>query len=132
MTEGDIVHLATTTSTRGTVTYGRVAGVSMVEDRGIVTPLTGSGRIAVDGVVASCHAEAMQQGYSHDAIQRVMAPLVWLSYVAPQLAAGTSQTTGLHWYPRMLVGVRDIIAWAKSHTATLAAVGAGVWSAATS
>lgn len=72
--------------------------VTFVEERsgsGLYAPLTHSGSIVVNGVLASCYA-ALD---SHRLAHWVLAPLrFFYSLMGPSEA----QSDGLHWYPRLL------------------------------
>lgn len=74
------------------------SAVTFVEERrgsGLYAPLTHSGSIVVNGVLASCYA-ALD---SHQLAHWVLAPLrFFYSLMGPSEA----QSDGLHWYPQLL------------------------------
>lgn len=75
-----------------------LSAVTFVEEQsgsGLYAPVTGSGSIVVNGVLASCYA-ALD---SHRLAHWVLAPLrFFYSLMGPSEA----QSDGLHWYPRLL------------------------------
>lgn len=78
--------------------HGTPSPVTFVQQRsggGLYAPLTRSGSIVVDGVLASCYAALDSHGLAH----WVLAPLrFFYSLMGPSEA----QSDGLHWYPRLL------------------------------
>lgn len=97
-----------------------VVGLSRVRQRGFVGPLTRSGRIAVEGVVASCYADVF--GHSDATAHTAMQPLLWLSRVFPALAEQPAGHTDIHWYAQILVQLVEMGDRAASRLGELAAL----------
>ncbi len=94
---GDYVSVTSSNTT----TRARVTTVGRTWQRGFVAPLTESGQIAVDGVVASCYADVT--GHTHDVAHTAMKPLVWLTRMFPALARQSAGHSDIHWYAQVLV-----------------------------
>jgi len=93
----------------GTLQAVMVDGVETVQGQGYINALTESGNIVVDGFLASCHTQS--RTFEHEsewAKQAVFKPLVWLSKVAPELAARTDEASPHHWYVQATWGVRSV------------------------
>ncbi len=86
---------------RGNGTRAVVERVETRKQTGFVAPLTASGQLVVEGVVASCYADmnGLGQTVSHTA----MKPLVWLSKMFPALSRQATSHTEIHWYAQVLV-----------------------------
>lgn len=80
---------------QGEAAFSAVTSVEERSSSGLYAPLTHSGSIVVNGVLASCYA-ALD---SHRLAHWVLAPLrFFYSLMGPSEA----QSNGLHWYPRLL------------------------------
>jgi len=91
-----------------------VVQIEKVSEKGIVTPLTASGQIVVDGVVASCHADTFRDNFSHWTIHAVFQPLIALSAIAPSLTSSDLPSGTMHWYARFLMAARSHGLWGES------------------
>jgi hypothetical protein len=87
----------------------KIKSIMIEPVQGYAAPLTMSGTILVDGILASCYAIIDSQTVAHS----VMAPARWwyamhgmLDQVAPESLAShlqiAKQMNGTHWYPAML------------------------------
>jgi hypothetical protein len=85
----------------GTAQRGLVVAVERRVERGFVAPLTESGQLVVEGVLASCYADVT--GHSHDEAHTAMKPLVWLTRMFPALARQPVGHSDMHWYAQVLV-----------------------------
>ena len=92
--------------TRDSITVSmRVAKISVTKHTGVFAPLTRSGNIVVDSVLASCYAVIDSQSIAHTAF----APVRWYHSTVDMVRTlyssdSTPRTlsTGVHWYPDML------------------------------
>ena len=88
-----------------------VASISVTKHTGVFAPLTRSGNIVVDSVMASCYAVIDSQTIAHTAF----APVRWyhslvdmmrtvhlVSSVSASDSTPRTLSTGVHWYPDML------------------------------
>ncbi len=78
-----------------------VKAVRLVVNQGFAAPLTASGRIAVNGIVASCYADLM--GHPHDQAHTAMQPLILLGQMFPSLVQHDRSHSDIHWYAQVLV-----------------------------
>ena len=95
--EGDLVLVQTS---RGQLRPARVASVEMRVLTGVFAPLTSSGNLVVDNVVASCYAVVDSQWVAHAAF----APLRLMSSVWPQ-----DQKNGINWYAQALYSLAEVV-----------------------
>jgi hypothetical protein len=78
--------------------------------QGYVAPLTMSGTILVNNILASCYAVVESHALGHS----VMAPVRWwytlnnqLSHLIDAKTQIEQQANGTHWYPQLLASVTD-------------------------
>jgi len=92
-----------------------VVQIEKVSEKGIVTPLTASGQIVVDGMVASCYADTFRDNFSHWTIHAdFFQPLIALSAIAPSLTSSDLPSGSIHWYARFLMAIRSYGLWGES------------------
>lgn len=91
----------------------RVLHVRTGVRRGVYAPLTSSGRIVVDGVVASCYAVVSNQELAHAAFapmrgwHALATRLPWLTTLV-STAGGTLPQQGIHPYAQLLYRVASV------------------------
>jgi len=93
---GDVVlHVSRNGSTQEVA----VESVTLAADMGLHSPLTQSGRIVVDGILASCFADSLglRDLSDVDSVYLLYQPLVWLYHAFPGLARLRGPSV-LHWY----------------------------------
>jgi hypothetical protein len=83
----------------------------------LIAPLTDSGQLVIDSILASCYSDilldsgffaALPAHYVLTARHTAMTPLIWLGLVAPELASARS-AHALHWYVRGLFSLKKIV-----------------------
>jgi len=79
-----------------------VTGVMNVTEKGVYAPLTNTGTLVVDGIVASCYVDA---GFSQRAVHKAFKPLRVLGEMKPDLVA--NRGGNIHWYARGLQRIAD-------------------------
>lgn len=91
-----------------------VSAQSVVMDAGVFAPLTSSGTIVVDGIVASCYGSF----YSHSLVHSAMAPLRLVhgadAFFRNAIADMALGDCGIHWYARALLKVANIVPYYPS------------------
>ncbi len=100
--EGDFVLVQ---DGRGGLKPTRIVSIDIGVEMGVFAPLTSTGNLVVDNVVASCYAVVDSQTVAHAAF----APFRWANSLAsilpatPLTASATSDVpAGVHWYADML------------------------------
>jgi hypothetical protein len=108
-TVGDVVIIASAANPRRLGTIRAITQQSMF---GYTNFITESGRVAVDGVVASCFTESVYvPGQSDDLLNIMCKPLVWLFEISPELAQ-MSPDANEHWYlTHVIYYPRKVLFW---------------------
>lgn len=115
VTEGRYIFVAT--GNASSVRAVKVRHVRVMRDVGVYAPLTRTGTIVVDGVVASCYALFR----SHDVAHVAMAPLRLAYYVTGLVGSRdarevTSSSSSVHWYAELLLRVTQSLVPAMFHS----------------
>lgn len=87
----------------------RVVKVSVETHRGVYAPLTATGTIVVDAVVASCYAYTENVALAHFGFAPMRLYHTIESYVPFSLWTSEGDTEGFHWYARMLYGLGSLL-----------------------
>nr|APD15679.1 hedgehog [Acanthochitona crinita] len=107
--EGDFVYVIDSENHNSRPSPSRVTHVSVETLRGVYAPLTATGTIVVDGVVASCYAYTENVALAHFGF----APMRLLhdisSYLPFDLWTQKSPADGFHWYARILYSLGEIV-----------------------
>jgi len=100
---GDLVLVSQNTNKAGQLNPSRVSKIEKQMHKGAYSPLTETGNIVVDNILASCYASFDSQWVAHKAFSpiRLMAK-IWLN---DQLV------DGIHWYARSLQSLQSLIAF---------------------
>uniref|UniRef100_H2MNC7 Hedgehog protein n=1 Tax=Oryzias latipes TaxID=8090 RepID=H2MNC7_ORYLA len=93
------------TSSEESEPHVRISVVTFVEEQrstGLYAPLTQHGSIVVNGVLSSCYAAVDSHELSHWAF----APL---RFLYSMLGSSQAQSDGVHWYPRLLHRLGELL-----------------------
>jgi hypothetical protein len=106
---GDVVIIGSAANPRR---LGAIRAITQQSIFGYTSFITASGRVAVDGVVASCFAESVYvPGQSDELLNIMYKPLVWLFEIRPELAQ-KSLDADRHWYlAHVIYYPRKVLFW---------------------
>lgn len=114
VTEGRYIFVAM--GNASSVSAVKVRHVRVMREVGVYAPLTRTGTIVVDGVIASCYAVFQ----SHDVAHVAMAPLRLAYYVTGLVGSrdareNVTSSSSVHWYAELLLRVTQRLVPAMFH-----------------
>lgn len=108
MAVGDTILVSDGNAT-GPIRLEKVISVESVHGQGLYAPLTKSGTIFVDDVLASCYAAVGNERMAHHAL----VPLRLWHHVTDFLGSSGSESSpepdGIHWYAELLLNVAEVL-----------------------
>lgn len=111
MEVGDTI-LVSGDEAQGPLLSEEVTSIRLVVGHGLYAPLTASGTILVDDVLASCYAAVTSERAAHLAMAPLRLwhrlPSLWPSS-SDQSRASKPEIDGVHWYAELLLGAADLL-----------------------
>uniref|UniRef100_A0A8D8T2N3 Hedgehog protein n=1 Tax=Cacopsylla melanoneura TaxID=428564 RepID=A0A8D8T2N3_9HEMI len=87
----------------------RVTSIRRVVHTGVYAPLTSSGTIVVDDVLASCYAVIDNQFLAHLSFSPIRFYHRIVNLFSSNHIVDSSHVKGIHWYPRILYSLSDYV-----------------------